>query len=418
MGHQEKLWRFRYELIKGQLQNKELLNQEQEIENHIKKINRQLNLQRNYQSNLQSQTNALEKKIAEKGIDVSVKQHLKNEQKAFQKLAERQFEYTSALLEAEQLDRRVLDEIALRLDQSGIQERLGSVRDQFQKIWGFEVWVIDNNSVTVKKIVAALFILITGILIAKYFLYTISNRLISITHLKETTASTIQKILTYFAYLLILLLALRIVNIPLAAFAFLGGALALGLGFGAQNLLNNFISGFIMMAERPINIGDLIELEGILGKVEEIGTRCTRVRTGQNIHILVPNSSFLEKNITNWTLSDRKIRTQVTVGVVYGSPIREVEEIMLKAVMENERTIKKPEPFVLFSDFGDNALIFEVHFWISVRQVIERRLIESNVRFRIDELFRKTNIIIAFPQRDIHLDTQTPLEFKLIDPSK
>jgi potassium efflux system protein len=218
---------------------------------------------------------------------------------------------------------------------------------------------------------------------------------------------------TYFAYLLILIYALRMLNIPLAAFAFFGGAIAIGVGFGAQNLINNFISGFIIMAERPISIGNLIEVDGVLGQVEEIGARCTRVRTGANIHILVPNSAFLEKNITNWTLSDQKIRTKVIIGVIYGSPVKEVERLLLRAIKENERVIKDPEPFVVFSDFGDSALIFEIHFWISIRRVIERRLIESSVRFRVDDLFREAGIVIAFPQRDVHLDTLRPLEFRL-----
>ena len=213
---------------------------------------------------------------------------------------------------------------------------------------------------------------------------------------------------------MIFLFALRLINVPLTAFAFLGGAIAIGVGFGAQNLINNFISGFIIMAEQPIGIGNLIELDGVIGMVEEIGARCTRVRTGENIHILVPNSAFLEKNITNWTLSDNEIRTKVTLGVVYGSPVRKVEELLIKAAKENAMVLKNPEPFVIFTDFGDNALIFEVHFWIIVRRVIERKLIESNVRFRIDDLFREAGIVIAFPQRDIHIDAARPLELHLV----
>ena len=98
--------------------------------------------------------------------------------------------------------------------------------------------------------------------------------------------------------------------------------------------------------------------------------------------------------------------------MIYGSPVKEVEELLLKATKENDRVLKDPEPFVVFADFGDNALIFEVHFWISIRRVIERRLIESSVRFRIDVLFRESGIVIAFPQRDVHLDTLRPLEFR------
>ena len=169
------------------------------------------------------------------------------------------------------------------------------------------------------------------------------------------------------------------------------------------------------MTERPISIGDLIEVDGVLGEVEEIGARCTRIRTGENIHILVPNSTFLERNITNWTLSDKKIRTKVIVGVLYGSPVSKVKELLLRAAKENEKVIQEPEPFVLFADFGDNALIFEIYFWISIRKIIQRRVIESSLRFRIDDLFREAGIVIAFPQMDVHLDSQKPFELRIME---
>lgn len=282
-------------------------------------------------------------------------------------------------------------------------------------IWNFVIITIDKNPVTIGKAVIALGILLVGMILSKIMMQMVGNRLIAKTPLKRNTALAIQKVFTYAAYVLVLLFALRMVNIPLAAFAFLGGAIAIGVGFGAQNIINNFISGFIIMTERPISIGDLIEVDSMLGEVEEIGARCTRVRTGENIHILVPNSTLLERNITNWTLSDQKIRTKVTVGVIYGSPVETVRSLLLKAARENDRVLEAPEPFVLFSDFGDNALIFDVYFWISIKRVIERKTIESSVRFRIDDLFREAEIVIAFPQRDIHLDTMKPLEFKILE---
>jgi small-conductance mechanosensitive channel len=147
--------------------------------------------------------------------------------------------------------------------------------------------------------------------------------------------------------------------------------------------------------------------------VEEIGARCTRVRTGENIHILVPNSAFLEKNITNWTLSDNRIRANIAVGVAYGSPVIMVREKLIQAVGQVDRVLKHPQPFVLFSDFGDNALVFHVYFWVDIMRVIERRQIESDVRFKIDELFAKEGIVIAFPQRDVHLDTLSPLKISI-----
>jgi small-conductance mechanosensitive channel len=285
----------------------------------------------------------------------------------------------------------------------------------FSDFWDFTLITIDKNPVTIGKAVIALSILLLGIILAKLIIRTLGNRLLTKTPLKRNSALAIQKMFAYAAYVLVLLFALRMVNIPLAAFAFLGGAIAIGVGFGAQNIINNFISGFIIMTERPISVGDLIEVDGVLGEVEEIGARCTRVRTGENIHILVPNSTFLERNITNWTLSDKKIRTKVTVGVLYGSPVLKVKELLLKAVKENDRVNKTPDPFVLFADFGDNALVFEIYFWIKIEKIIERKYIESSVRFRIDDLFRNAGIVIAFPQRDVHLDSLKPLELRIIE---
>jgi potassium efflux system protein len=160
-------------------------------------------------------------------------------------------------------------------------------------IWKYNVLSIDQNPVTVGKLVIAVGIIIAGIIAVKMFNRTLGDRLFGKLRFRENTSLTIRKILNYFAYIMIFLFALRLINVPLTAFAFLGGAIAIGVGFGAQNLINNFISGFIIMAEQPIGIGNLIELDGVIGMVEEIGARCTRVRTGENIHILVPNSAFL-----------------------------------------------------------------------------------------------------------------------------
>ncbi len=277
-----------------------------------------------------------------------------------------------------------------------------------------EVFTIDEHAVRVRQILTALLVLVVGILLLKQGIRVFRKRVLPRTTLKPNEAAALTKIIYYFGVLIILLFAMRMVNLPITAFAFVGGALAIGVGFGAQNLINNFISGFIIMAERPIRLGDLIEIEGNFARVEDIGPRCTRIRTGDNIHILVPNSSFLEKNIVNWTLSDQKVRAHVIAGVAYGSPVRDVERLMVRAAKENGKVLQEPEPFVLFRDFGDNALIFNLYFWVSMETMLERLRLESDIRFRIDELFREAGIVIAFPQRDVHLDTTRPLEFRVV----
>ena len=414
LEHRESAWRLRYALIKGDMAPAKISEQSEAIENSIQNTNRLLMLEQNYQNALRSEITGLEKELADEEPGQPRTAFLEERLEALQQLSEKRLDYISALLQTEQLDRRLLNEMGASTRDVSVQDGIDSILSEVRKIWDYEVWAIDNRPVTVRKLLVSIMILILGLVAANYIIRAVANRFLAYTHLKESTASAVGKMFKYFAYLLIVYIALRIVNIPLEAFAFLGGAIAIGVGFGAQNIINNFISGFIMMAERPISVGDLVDVEGILGRVEDIGARCTQIRTGENIHILVPNSSFLEKNITNWTFSDRKIRTKVVVGVIYGSPVREVERLLLVAVKENKRAHGEPAPFVLFNDFGDNALIFEVYFWISVRAVIERRMIESSLRFRIDELFREAGIVIAFPQRDVHLDAQGPLELRML----
>ena len=122
-------------------------------------------------------------------------------------------------------------------------------------------------------------------------------------------------------------MALELIHLPLTVFAFMGGAVAIGVGFGSQNVLNNFMSGLILLAERPIRVGDLVDIDGLYGTIEHVGARSTRVKTGSNLEIIVPNSKFLENNVTNWTLSDARIRVSVQVGVAYGTPTGKVSRV-------------------------------------------------------------------------------------------
>mgnify|MGYP000358529859 CR=1 FL=1 len=147
-------------------------------------------------------------------------------------------------------------------------------------------------------------------------------------------------------------------------FELVAGALSVGIGFGLQNIVNNFVSGMILLIERPIKVGDLIEVGGTFGQVESIGARSTAIRSFDNFHIIVPNSAFLESNVVNWTHTDDLVRVRLRVGVAYGSPTRRVEELILQAVRELEEAVIPPEPMVIFEDFGDNALIFDLYFWV------------------------------------------------------
>jgi len=198
--------------------------------------------------------------------------------------------------------------------------------------------------------------------------------------------------------------ALDVLNVPLTAFAFVSGAVAIGFGFGAQNIINNFISGWILMWERPIKIGDFLEVGDAKGTVESINTRSTRIRRTDGVHMLIPNSHLLENTVVNWTLIDRLTRGIVRVGVQYGSPVKKVTELLKQAMEDNPSVLGEPAPCVIFEDFGDNALIFDAYFWINTSAEKGIRDVKSELRYAFEALLNEHDIVIAFPQRDVHLD--------------
>ena len=267
------------------------------------------------------------------------------------------------------------------------------------------------------KVVSILLFFVFGYLAASWLSRLLGYRLPKL-GVDEAGAHAIESLSFYVMLILFSLAALRYANVPLTVFTFLGGAIAIGVGFGSQNILNNFISGLILLAERPIKAGDLIQVGETYGNVKSIGARSTTIRTGENQDIIVPNSKFLENDVTNLTRRDDRLRTSINVGVAYGSPLEEVLRLLELAASDCSSVDDRPKPFVWFTDFGDNSLAFQVHFWVHARSVAAMRKVESEVRMNIDRLLREANIVIAFPQRDLHIQSQSPIEFRLVGEEK
>lgn len=290
----------------------------------------------------------------------------------------------------------------------------GEAWDHVAAVWNFVIirGAEGKALVSVGTLVGGLFLMGFGYIAAGMISRWIGKRLLSRLGLNQTASAPLQKISYYVLLATFGMLTLNILNVPITAFSFAGGAIAVGVGFGSQNIVNNFISGLILIAERPIRVGDVIEIDGRTGKVTEIGARSTRISTGANLEVIVPNSKFLESQVVNWTLSDDRISTSVKVGVSYGSPTREVERLLKLAATEHEHVSQEPAPGVAFEDFADDALVFRVSFWINL-QTASKGKVESDIRFRIDELFNQAGIVIAYPQRDVHLNMMRPLEVRL-----
>ncbi len=282
-----------------------------------------------------------------------------------------------------------------------------------QGFWNARLWLIEGNPVTVGKIILAACILLIGGSMGHLLSSRLREKLISVFDVGPGSAHGIGRLLFYVLMVVIFMTALKTVGIPLTAFAFLGGAFVIGIGFGAQNLFSNMISGFILIIQKPIRVNDTIQVEEMIATVREIGSRYTRVRTFDNVDVLIPNNYFLENRIINWTLSDSTIRTHVTVGVAYGSPAREVKRLLIACADSHPEVLKSPQPEVIFRDFGESALIFDLYFWVDFK-ISTRYRVESDLRFLIVNLFESNEICISFPQRDIHLDAIKPVDIRLL----
>ena len=265
------------------------------------------------------------------------------------------------------------------------------------------LFTISGQGFTLGQLVIIPTVLIVGYLVIRWIARIITVRLVA-RKMQPDIVHLIRRIFYIVALVVLAITTLELLNVPLTAFAFVSGAIAIGVGFGAQNIINNFISGWILMWERPIRIGDFLEVGDAYGTVESINTRSTLIRRTDGVHLLIPNSALLENTVVNWTLIDDLARTKVRVGVAYGSPVKRVAELIRQATEEQEATLDDPAPVVLFEDFGDNALVFDVFFWINAVGERDLRAIRSDIRFRISELFEANNIVVAFPQRDVHLD--------------
>jgi potassium efflux system protein len=294
-----------------------------------------------------------------------------------------------------------------------VRRALGTIRET----WTYEITQADGAPITVGSLVLALLLFSFGWWAARRGSNLVARASQRRFKVDEGAAHALETLSFYTLLVAFTLLALRAIHFPLTAFTVLGGALAIGVGFGSQNVMNNFISGLILMLERPVRVRDVVEVDGNHGAIENIGARSTQIRSVDGRHIIVPNSFFLESNVVNWTLSDDLIRAKVSVGVIYGSPTRLVESLIRRVVDEEEHALKVPDPIVIFEQFGDNSLNFDIYFWVKARSPMEVRKVQSRVRFRIDDLFREHDLVIAFPQRDVHLDTAEPIEIRVVDPS-
>ncbi len=209
------------------------------------------------------------------------------------------------------------------------------------------------------------------------------------------------KFIKYLTYIIVVFVVLSLAGVNITPFLAASAALLVGLGLALQELFQDIIGGLLIIVDKSLLVGDVIEIDGKIGRVIDIKLRTTRAITRDDKVIVIPNHKFIKDTIYNYTQNHKSTLDLVRVGVAYGSDTRRVEELLLDSVAEQKGVLKAPAPFVVFEDFGDSALVFSVYFSISDSFIDPK--IKSAIRFRIDALFREHNITIPFPQRDIHM---------------
>jgi small-conductance mechanosensitive channel len=261
---------------------------------------------------------------------------------------------------------------------------------------------LGNKHLTLGSILKLLVIGVLVIVAERHLRRLLRRRVLARTHLSPDLQYAVSRFAGYCFLAIGFFFALKAINLDLSALAVIIGALGIGIGFGLQNIVSNFISGLIILAERPVAIGHRIEVGGVAGQVTRINLRSTTVVTNDNITIVVPNSDFITQAVTNWSHGDPKVRLRLPVGVAYGSDVEKLRTVLLEVADENAAALKLPAPSVRFLGFGDSALNFELAVW-TIEMAQSPTRFRSDLYFAIERKLREHQIEIPFPQRDLHL---------------
>jgi potassium-dependent mechanosensitive channel len=299
---------------------------------------------------------------------------------------------------------RVMQWVGALIWIGGTLELLGVrtwVKERMAALMDFNI-VGGGANVTLGGVLGFWVILLVGFALSTSLRFLLREELLNRLHLKRGIPELISTTLHYLLLLLVFLFAVNAGGVALNKFTVITGALGVGVGFGLQNIINNFVSGLILQFERPIRVGDVVEIQtGVTGAVTRIGIRSSTVATFQGAEVIIPNATFISSNVTNWTLSEAKRRVELPVGVAYGTDPKLVRGMLERPAVQHPDVLTSPEPAVFFKEFGESALNFELQFWVMQESNVVK--VKSEVALEVMRLFADAGIEIPFPQRDLHL---------------
>jgi small-conductance mechanosensitive channel len=266
---------------------------------------------------------------------------------------------------------------------------------------------INQTPITPASLIIFTLIVLASVFVTRVFTRVLLDRLLKKFNIKQGIRYTLRRLTEYTLIIVGIVIAFQFIGIDLGGLAVIFGLLSVGIGFGLQSVTSNFVAGLVLLFERPIKIGDRITVGEVEGDVEEISMRATRVRTLNNISIIVPNSQFVSSNIVNWSYGDLRVRLDIDVGVSYGSDLDVVLASLKEVALEHPAVLKDPGPDVLLREFGDSSWNMRLRAWIDNPQ--GHHVIRSEINCAIVRKFREKGVEIPFPQRDLHLRSPLPV---------
>jgi small-conductance mechanosensitive channel len=287
-------------------------------------------------------------------------------------------------------------------------ETLRTIMSEIGRIIEHPIVHVNQRPLTIMSIVLGIIILLVFVFVSRGLRKLLKSRVFDKYEVDEGIQLVILKLTHYLLVGLGVIIAVQSIGLNLTSLAVVFGLLSVGIGFGLQNVASNFVSGLIILFERPIKIGDRITIGEVWGDVENISLRATLVRTIDNITIIVPNSEFISSKVINWSHGDPKVRVHIPVGVAYGSDVPLVTESLLEVAQNHPDVMKDPAPRVWFTEFGNSSLNFELLVWTLDPK--KRLDVISELNKGIDDIFRKNKIQIPFPQRDLHVRSSVPIQ--------
>ena len=272
---------------------------------------------------------------------------------------------------------------------------------------------IGSITISMSRILGMILIIVVSYFLANIFKVLFGNSELVNKSLSKGFLFAINKTVGYIIIIIGFIIGFAYAGIDLGKFSLLAGALGVGIGFGLQNIVNNFISGLILLYERPVEVGDIITVGSLMGEVKSIGVRASKIRTFDGAEVVVPNGNIISNDLINWTLSDKKRRLEIKIGVEYGSNPNEVLKLLQKVAVNNDKVLVDPAPTVLFDGFGESSLDFRLLAWVHFNESLSTK---SQLSIAVYDALSEANIGIPFPQIDLHIKEHLTEQPKVVTP--